>query len=121
MSMMVSFTSIRCFGLGDMDEETFDAFILDLRRKRAEEMAEEQREVARRQAEQGFQNISTPGAGNSRKVIPGEYGNQGSQEGGFLFHKDQIRVQESRISFIAIWGDRPHIPNWRRLDAVPKC
>ncbi len=103
--------------LGDMDEETFDAFILDLRRKRAEEMVEEQREVARRQAEQGFQNIATTGGNQSRKIIDGPYGT-GNKENGFLFYKDQIRVQESRISFISIWGDRPYIPNWRRLDAV---
>lgn len=103
--------------LGAMDEESFDEFILDLRREKAEEMAEEQREIARRQAEQGFQNISTTGAA-SRKVIPGQFGNQASAEAGFLFHKDQIQVQESRISFITIWGDRPHVPNWRRLEAI---
>ena len=103
--------------LGEMDQESFDAFILELRREKAEEMAEEQRQIARRQAEQGFQNISTTGGG-SQKVIPGQFGNQASAEAGFLFHKDQIQVQESRISFITIWGDRPHVPNWRRLDAI---
>ena len=104
--------------LGDMDEETFDEFILDLRRKRAEEMAEEQRAIARRQAEQGFQNISTTGRGGAQKVIDGPYSATGNKEAGFLFHKDQIQVQESRISFITLWGDRPHVPNWRRLEAI---
>ncbi|MFK7848773.1 MAG: tetratricopeptide repeat protein [Rhodothermales bacterium] len=104
--------------LGDLDEESFDAFILDLRRKRAEEMVEEQREIARRQAEQGFQNIATTSGNRSAKVIDGPFGGSGNKENGFLFYKDQIRVQESRISFISIWGDRPYIPNWRRQDAI---
>lgn len=103
--------------LGNMDEEAFDEFILDLRRKRAEEMVAEQREIARRQAEQGFQNISTTGNRNE-KVIPGIYGNEGSGNDGFLFHKSRAQVQESRIAFISLWGDRPHVPNWRRLDAI---
>ena len=106
--------------LGDMDEESFDAFILELRKQRAAEMAEEQREIARRQAEQGFRNISTTGGLQEGKVIDGPYSNTGTgnEESGFLFYKDQIQVQESRISFITLWGDRPHVTNWRRLDAI---
>lgn len=106
--------------LGDMDEESFDAFILELRKQRAAEMAEEQREIARRQAEQGFRNISTTGGLQEGKVIDGPYDPNaaGNKESGFLFYKDQIQVQESRISFITLWGDRPHVPNWRRLDAI---
>ncbi len=103
--------------LGHMEQGEFDEFILDLRRKRAEEMVAEQREIARRQAEQGFQNISTTSSG-SQKVIPGPYGNQGSGNDGFLFYKSRAQVQESRIAFISLWGDRPHMPNWRRLDAI---
>ncbi|MEM8485861.1 MAG: tetratricopeptide repeat protein [Bacteroidota bacterium] len=104
--------------LSDMDEESFDAFILELRKQRAAEMAEEQREIARRQAEQGFRNISTAGGLQEGKVIDGPYSGTGDKESGFLFYKDQIQVQESRISFITLWGDRPHVPNWRRLDAI---
>ena len=109
--------------LGDMDEEAFDAFILDLRKKRAEEMAKEQREIARRQAEQGFRNIaSTNGNIPAGKIIDGQpytgLPTSGSNEKGYLFHKDQIQVQESRILFITLWGDRPHEHNWRRLDAI---
>ena len=106
--------------LGDMDEESFDAFILELRKDRAAEMAEEQREIARRQAEQGFRNISTAGGLQEGKVIDGPYdpNSVGNKESGFLFYKDQIQVQESRISFITLWGDRAHVPNWRRLDAI---
>ncbi len=103
--------------LGNMEQEAFDEFILDLRRKRAEEMVAEQREIARRQAEQGFQNITTTGTRNE-KVIPGIYGNQGGGNDGFLFHKSRAQVQESRIAFISLWGDRPHMPNWRRLEAI---
>lgn len=104
--------------LGSMDQEAFDAFILELRRERAEEMVAQQRELARRQAEQQFQNLSNNVRQGPQKQIDGATGNQGSSEQGFLFHKDRIRVQEGRISFITRWGERPRVPNWRRLDAI---
>ena len=104
--------------LGDMEESEFDEFILELRRERAEEMAAQQREVERRQAEQQFQNINNVAAAQgSGKVIPRKT-TQGNNDQGFLFYKDQIQVQEGRISFITIWGERPRVPNWRRLEAV---
>ena len=103
--------------LGTMEDEEFDVFILDLRKKRAEELAEQQREVARRQAEQQFQNISNAGVPGQRKQIDGPEA-LGNSDQGFLFYKDQIRVQEGLISFITIWGERPRVPNWRRLEAV---
>ena len=104
--------------LGTMDQEGFDAFILELRRERAEEMAAQQREIAKRQAEQQFQNLNNNVRQGPQKQIDGATGNQGSSEQGFLFHKDRIRVQEGRVSFITRWGERPRVPNWRRLDAI---
>ena len=103
--------------LGAMDQEAFDAFILDLRRQRARELAEQQRTMERRQAEQQFQNISRA-SGGPVKQIDGPSAGQPTRDQGFLFHKDQIRVQEGRITFISLWGERPRVPNWRRLEAV---
>lgn len=104
--------------LGTMDQEAFDDFILELRRERAEEMAAQQREIAKRQTEQQFQNLSNSVSQGPQKQIDGATGNQGSSEQGFLFHKDRIRIQEGRVNFITRWGERPRVPNWRRLDAI---
>ena len=103
--------------LGTMEDEDFDEFILDLRRERAKEMAEQQKEVERRQAEQQFQNINNAAQQGPRKQIDGPDA-LGNSDQGFLFHKDQIQVQEGRITFIALWGERPRVPNWRRQEAV---
>ncbi|MDZ4700304.1 MAG: tetratricopeptide repeat protein [Rhodothermales bacterium] len=105
--------------LGEMDEESFDAFILDLRKKRGEEILEEQRAQARRQAEQQFQAISTVAESSGKQLDAfADAIAQGDSDSGFLFYKDRIRLQEGRLNFIARWGDRPRVENWRRLDAV---
>ncbi|MEZ4699667.1 MAG: tetratricopeptide repeat protein [Rhodothermales bacterium] len=109
--------------LGELDEETFEAFILDLRKKKAEEILEEQRLQARRQAEQQFQQISNVADRSGKQLdqfaaAASSSSSQGDADSGFLFYKDRIRLQEGRLNFIAKWGDRPRVPNWRRLDAV---
>jgi len=105
--------------LGDMDQESFDEFILDLRKQLGKEMAEQQRELARQEAENRFRNTTNrsntlPGG----KVIPTKDVSQPSNEQGFLFHQDRIRVQEGKQSFLVLWGSRPLVPNWRRLEAI---
>src|SRR5690606_9331222 len=87
--------------------------ILEIRREMAAEMARQQRMVERRQAERGFQNAA---AMAGEEYTPTD--NQDTGTAGFLFHRDPIRVQENRLSFIDRWGERPHVPNWRRMEAV---
>ena len=100
--------------LGSMDDSTFAAFIMDLRVQKAEELAEEQRSMERRQAEQQFGQIDTM----ERGQLQGTSSTQVNPDAGFLFHKDQIQLQEGRLTFIDRWGDRPRVPDWRRLDAI---
>ena len=105
--------------LSDMDQESFDAFILDMRKQLGKEMAEQQRELARQEAENRFRN--TANAGNNLpggKVIPNRETGQPSNEQGFLFHQDRGRVQEGKQNFLVLWGSRPLVPNWRRLEAI---
>ncbi|RMH59805.1 MAG: hypothetical protein D6685_10870, partial [Bacteroidetes bacterium] len=103
--------------LGSLDQEAFQDRILELRRARAEELAAQQRELERQQAQQRFQNtaVTRPGraGGNPGPDAAGTGG-----EAGFLFHNDPARVQEGRITFINRWGNRPLVPNWRREEAV---
>lgn len=109
--------------LGSLPQEEYDARILELRQERAEELAEQRRILAERQREQAFRSASSqtdqlvnrglpPG-----KVIP-TFGDDSGQTGGFLFYDDPIRVQEGRLAFQNIWGNRPLAPNWRRSAAL---
>ena len=105
--------------LADMDDETFDAFILELRKQQAKELAEQQRELARREAEKRFNNNTNLAQNRGpRKQIDGPEGNAPTSEQGFLFYQDRIRVQEGKQNFLLLWGTRPLVPNWRRLEAI---
>ncbi|MBO6576488.1 MAG: tetratricopeptide repeat protein [Rhodothermales bacterium] len=107
--------------LGQMDDSTFAAKVLELRRARAEELAERQRQQEERQIERAFQQNSGASPLDNRglpegKVIPSR--NAAGGESGFLFHDDPVMRQEGRLSFARRWGDRPLVPNWRRMEAV---
>ena len=107
--------------LGMMDDSTFAEKILDLRRLRAEELAERQRLQEQRQIERAFQQTTTGNPVDNRglpegKVIPSR--NSAGGDSGFLFHDDPVMRQEGRLSFARRWGERPLVPNWRRLEAV---
>ena len=106
--------------LGEMDEEAFDEFILELRKEEARIIAEEQRELARREAEKRFNNTAAQGNRfNQRGPVGNNVGfGEPTSDQGFLFHKDRIRVQEGLQNFLLLWGERPLVPNWRRMEAI---
>lgn len=101
--------------LGSLDDSSFQAVILELRQRRAEEMAESERELRQRQAESSF-------GGAAGMIDPDGRGAGGASatggETGFLFHKDPMRMEQARQDFVLRWGDRPLAPNWRRLAAI---
>ena len=102
--------------LGSLSQEDFDERILEIRRQKAEELAEQQRRAQQLQAERGFQDAASrtaaPGASSSGAA------SQNTGEAGFLYHLDPVRIQEARMNFVSRWGDRPLVPNWRRSQAV---
>ncbi len=107
--------------LGSLDDSTFDAKILELRKQRAEELEAERREMERLRAERQFQQGGTTTPNNNtfgRTPAGKQIGNAADNNSGFLFHRDAVRVQEALAEFNVIWGPRPLVPNWRRLDAV---
>ncbi len=104
--------------LGSLSDSAFDAFVLDLREQLAEERKMQRREDARRRAEAGFQGRGGfNGSGGGRTPDGKDIGNAG-QDAGFLFHRDQVRMQQAAADFALEWGDRPLAPNWRRIDAI---
>ena len=103
--------------VGALDDEAFQEFVLDLRKKRAEELAEQRRLQEERQAEEAFRTVNNardPRNPNAR----GETAVAQAGEAGFLFHRDQVRMQQGQVDFVQRWGDRPLVPDWRRIDAI---
>ncbi|MEX1055252.1 MAG: tetratricopeptide repeat protein, partial [Rhodothermales bacterium] len=100
--------------LGELDDEEFADRILAIRKDLAREQAEMQRRAEQLQAQRGFQAAGAQTADRQAQAQQAA----GSSEAGFLFHRDPVRVQEARMNFLVTWGERPHVPNWRRIDAV---
>jgi len=106
--------------LGHLDDSTFQAIVLELRQKKAEELEAQRREQERMQSDRQFRQASDQlnrARGGARRADK-DIGQGLDSEAGFLYHRNSIRVQEGRQGFIERWGDRPLVPNWRRLDAA---
>ena len=103
--------------LGSLDDESFQEIVLELRRQRAEELAKQQEAIARRQAEQQFAGNNFDTQGGQRNQPAPTTGAEASSDG-FLYHKNPIQVQENLANFELRWGERPLVPNWRRIEAV---
>ena len=102
--------------LGSLDDSTFQEKVLEFRQILAVELEAQRREDERLQAQRQFQasaRLNTP-RGNPRKDL----GPGGDDAAGFLYHRDPGSVQEGQRRFIETWGDRPLVPNWRRLEAA---
>jgi TolA-binding protein len=95
--------------LSNLNEDAFDSVIAIVREQKRAEMREEMR---RQQA-----------AANTMVNLGGGQQNTGgnqaaSTNSGFLNHKNPTMVSDAKAAFRAIWGDRPLVDNWRRMDAV---
>ncbi len=109
--------------LGSLDDSTYNALVLELRQQRAEELERQRRESAKNRAEAQFRN--NPGnnfdSGFGRtpqgKDLQGGQTDTGS-DAGFLFHRDNVRMQQAQADFALLWGNRPLAPDWRRSAAV---
>ncbi len=101
--------------LGRLPEEAFDERIRAMQEQKAKELEEERRRTEQLQAERGFQDAAsrTGAVGGGASSNAANIG-----EAGFLHHRDRTRVQEARINFVSRWGERPHVPGWRRMEAV---
>lgn len=95
--------------LSNLNEDAFDSVIAVVRQQKIAQMREELR---RQQAAANTMvnlGASQQGSGNSLGA---------SASSGFLNHKNQTMVNDGKQAFRAIWGDRPLVDNWRRMDAV---
>ncbi len=112
--------------LGALSEEAFRERIAAIETERRRAFAQEQREMEAQRTAQAFaggggaggdldrsQRAPTPA---SQAVAESEGG--GANEGGFLSYRDPSSVQAGYIAFQQQWGERPLLPNWRRLAEV---
>lgn len=101
--------------LGSLSEAEFQDAVDRIRARRAAEEARQQRRVARRAAAQRFgtqPQVERAGTVQQQPV------SAAGGEAGFLFHQNPVQAQEARRNFEQRWGQRPLVPNWRRLDAI---
>lgn len=90
--------------LSGLSEQAFDSVVAVIKKRKFEEYKE-----AQRQQQKAASSFANPAA-----MTP-----MGSAvNSGFLFHKNLTQVNQFKQAFRAIWGDRPLVDNWRRLDAV---
>jgi tetratricopeptide (TPR) repeat protein len=93
--------------LSNLNQEAFDSVLAIVSAQKLAQLREEQR---RQQA--AANTMLNVGGARPQQTM----GSQASN--GFLNHKNQTMVNQSKESFKAIWGDRPLVDNWRRQDAV---
>ena len=102
--------------LGALSDSAFAEAIATIRARRAEEEAQRRRTAERREARQQFAGsqprIQRQSATQQRAAIGA------SGDAGFLFHRSPVQAQEARRNFERRWGQRPLVPNWRRLEAI---
>lgn len=103
--------------LGSLDDASFQEVVLELRRQRAEELERQREAIERRQAEQQFAG-NTFNQEGQRNNQPATSTGGATSSDGFLYHKNPIQVQENLANFELRWGERPLVPNWRRIEAV---
>lgn len=115
--------------LGRMDDSTFNATILGYRRRLAAEQAVAERERRRQEEELAFRG-QAGGMGGTGAMAPGKLevingarsnagaAPQSGSTAGFLFHLDPTQVRENRRAYFDQWGNRPHVVNWRRREAI---
>ena len=102
--------------LGQMPPEEFRAFVKKLEAKRAAQQAAEARAREERESARRFASRSSPSERDRQRSRAAT--TVSGSESSFLYHDDPVRVQEAQRSFQRIWGDRPRVENWRRIEAV---
>ena len=92
--------------LGELSEAEFDSVIAEVRERKLAELEQLERDQRRQQM-----------------VTVADMDQMGTQadedtDNGFLNHKNPQLMMQNRQAFQAIWGARPLVDDWRRMEAV---
>ncbi len=92
--------------LGGLSKTALDSVIKVIRKQKLNELK------ARLKAQQAGSNtlVNINAAQNAQQ--------NGQAQNGFLNYRSAELVSEGSQAFKAIWGDRPRVDNWRRLEAI---
>ena len=102
--------------LASLSEEEFAARIEMIEANRLQAFLDAQRETNQLRANEAFRNQGDTGRSAAGPAnVDSELLRSAS---GFLGHRDPATVQAGQIAFEQTWGDRPLLPNWRRLAAI---
>lgn len=92
--------------LGGLNSTELDSVIAVIRKRKLEELKTQLK--AQQSGKNTLVNINA--AQNAQQ--------NGQAQNGFLNYRSQELVMEGSQAFKAIWGDRPLVDNWRRMEAI---
>lgn len=95
--------------LGRMSEQELDSVLTVIKERKRKELEEAERQ--RRRQQNTMVNLN---AGSQ----PNQSQNNTGNSAGFLSYRNPQLLQDNASRFRAIWGNRPLVPNWRRIEAV---
>lgn len=95
--------------LARLPKAAFDSVLVIIREQKKKEFEELEKE--RRKQENTLVNLSGGPTTSTQNT-------QSSGNAGFLNHRNSQLMQENSRRFKAIWGSRPLVPMWRRIEAV---
>ena len=101
--------------LGSLSDAKLDSVVEELKKQKIAEL-KRQEKLRQQQANTAFV------ASNNRQQQQQRQSRQPQQgSGSFLNYRDADLVRKARQEFIAIWGQRPLVDNWRRIEAARRA
>lgn len=95
--------------LGGLSREKFDSVLAEVKKKKIQELKEQQKNL--QQQQNTLVNVDQSQNNNNNAL-------QEAGKNGFLNYKNSDLVSQAKAQFRAVWGDRPLVDNWRRVVAV---
>lgn len=94
-------------GIADMPKSKLDSFLADVREKRIQQLQQRQKQKDRANV---LYNRNRNQQGGQQPPTSTIYG--------FLNYRNQQLVADNQARFRAVWGDRPLVDDWRRIEVV---
>jgi len=97
--------------LSTLNPAQLDSVILEIQEIRKKEL-----EFLKKQQEKANSTLTVVNTNPNQNNPQQQEGTQ--LQNGFLNHKNPILVQQAKDQFMALWGNRPLVDNWRRADVI---
>ena len=97
--------------LSTLSPAQLDSVVLEIQEIRKKEL-----ELLKKQQEKANSTLAVVNTNPNQNNPQQQEGTQ--LQNGFLNHKNPMLVQQAKDQFMALWGNRPLVDNWRRADAI---